>query len=172
MPSTASARKDLGAKIRKVGDSAQEAVKEGNALERVTARARARTPEKPEPTTHSVDDQIHRTQASSGPRTAAEELPCEGPAPGLFLGLSCGPTSTRCFRPHVDRGTDSCGSFSSMGPDITTCLRDAREFTRTARDQAGRHDGGLAPGAGAVENGKYSFGRELADPRCILRNHG
>jgi hypothetical protein len=32
------------------------------------------------------------------------------------LGSSCGPTSTRCFRPHVDRGTDSCGSFSSKGP--------------------------------------------------------
>jgi len=63
-PSTASARKDIGTKIRKVGDSAQEAVKEGNALERVTARARARTPKKPEPTTQSKRDQTHQTKAS------------------------------------------------------------------------------------------------------------
>ena len=64
-PSTASARKDIGAKIREVDDSAQEAaVKEGNALERVTARARARTPKKPEPTTQSERDQTHQTKAS------------------------------------------------------------------------------------------------------------
>jgi hypothetical protein len=64
-PSTASARKDIGAKIREVDDSAQEAaVKEGNALERVTARARDRTPKKPEPTTQSKRDQTHQTKAS------------------------------------------------------------------------------------------------------------
>src|SRR5664280_822077 len=44
-PSTASARKDIGTKIRKVGDSAREAVNEVNAMERVPARARARTPQ-------------------------------------------------------------------------------------------------------------------------------
>jgi hypothetical protein len=66
-PSTASARKDIGTKIRKVGDSAREAVKERNALERVTARARARTPKEPKPTNQSERDQTHQTKASQRP---------------------------------------------------------------------------------------------------------
>src|SRR5665647_3770247 len=70
-------------------------------------------------------------------------LASEGPAPGLFPCLSCGPTSTRCFRPHVDRGTDSCGSFSSKGP----AGPGARPGPRATRVVAG-----IAAGADRVES--------------------
>ena len=137
-PSTAFARKDIGTKIRKVGVSAQEAVKEGtlwNASPHEPAPGRRRSPSRPP---RAKGTRPIRRRPAGGPRTAAEELPCEGPAPTSSLGSSCGPTSTRCFRPHADRGTqiaaEGAAAPSTWGrPELTRFAAPPAEHTWTAQ---------------------------------------
>jgi hypothetical protein len=130
-PSTAFARKKIDTKIRKVGDSAQEGVKEeGKALERGRARARARPTKKPEPSIQSERETENLPQGHlpgftrpaaeiARDETALEKLPARGRSPAqVDLGDLRARVSSLTERPTSPATLPAQPKVQRRGPQV------------------------------------------------------